>query len=466
MKKNIMIAATDSHQGKTLLSIALTAALKKRGWKISSFKTGPDYIDPMYHSIVGGRNCINLDPFFLEPVGENRSLKEQFLLYSSGTDIALIEAAMGYYSGIYGQEPRASAFTVAAALHSEVILVLDAENGVDVRLIKEYIYRYEPFLIRGIILNKADGKVYERLKPRLEKETGCEVFGFLEKREEFYIKSRHLGLYTPDEGESILSMADKAALYIEKNIDLDALLKAKGDRGLYKGRDEEEIEIKTYSESPKKEKVRIGMARDEALSFIYADNIRLLEREGVETVFFSILHDKALPEGIDGLWFPGGYPERYAAEIEKNIDMRNAVREAVEEGMPCIAECGGFLYLHRELEGEDKKIYSACGVIDSRAFRTEKLQRFGYVELRADKPCLLLDKGEGFRTHEFHYWDSETPGDACTVYKANGSKSWKAVCTSPNLFAGFPHIYFGNNIKMVKKFYNACKKYKDKKHVG
>lgn len=465
MKRSLMIAAMRSGSGKTVLSMALIAALRERGLRVASFKTGPDYIDPIFHRILSGRECINLEPYFLEEEIWPNGLREQFMRYAEDADLALIEAAMGYYDGVYGQEPRASAFCVAAALDAAVILLVDAKAGLEIGSLREYIGRHRPHLIRGLILNRAEEGSCRRIRKELEAGLGIPVLGFLREDAVFHMESRHLGLSLPEGADSLHAKAEILAKEAEKTIDMDRLLALLRKEREYEGEREKDSK-KVRNACAKEEGLTIGVARDEALFFIYADNLFLLEELGMEIRYFSILRDPALPEGICGIWLPGGYPERYAQEIEKNVSLREEIRQKIEGGMPCIAECGGFLYLHRELEGTDQKIHRGCGAIESRAYAAGRLLRFGYIELRAKRDNLLLDRGESCRSHEFHYWESEEPGSDCTAHKANGSRAWEAVHATESLFAGFPHIYLRGNPGMAKKFYKACASYKAEKEKG
>ena len=202
--------------------------------------------------------------------------------------------------------------------------------------------------------------------------------------------------------------------------------------------------------------VRIGVAQDEAFCFTYRDNLQMLEDMGAELVPFSPLSDSRLPERLQGLILSGGYPELHAPALAENSSMREEIREAVKAGLPCIAECGGFLYLHRTLEGEDGKEYPMAGVLDARAFRTPKLSRFGYITLTARQDQLLLGEGEQIRGHEFHYWESESCGEAMQAKKPLRKRSWSCVHGNSTLYAGFPHLFFYSNPEAAWNFLKKC----------
>lgn len=209
------------------------------------------------------------------------------------------------------------------------------------------------------------------------------------------------------------------------------------------------------------------MARDEAFCFLYQDNLELLEALGAELLFFSPLRDQTLSEHIHALILPGGYPELYAEDLSRNRTMLRAVREAVDGGMPTLAECGGFLYLHDQLEDDKGTFWPMAGVIPAKAFRTAKLGRFGYVEITAGTDQLLLAKGESIRSHEFHYWDSESCGTDCHARKASGQQEWDCVHGSDTLYAGFPHIYFYGNpnaaVRLMEKAAEYAKEHDRKR---
>ncbi len=204
------------------------------------------------------------------------------------------------------------------------------------------------------------------------------------------------------------------------------------------------------------DKIRIAVAEDDAFCFTYLDNLELLEEMGAKLVPFSPLRDGHLPEAVSGLILSGGYPELHAKELGSNRSMRASVRKAVADGMPCIAECGGFLYLHRELEGTDGRFYPMAGVLDAKAYRTEKLSRFGYVTLAAEEDQLLGKAGTQIRGHEFHYWDSESCGESFHARKPAGRREWDCVHGTNTLYAGFPHLFYYSNLQVPHAFLRSC----------
>ncbi|MBQ1359057.1 MAG: cobyrinic acid a,c-diamide synthase, partial [Ruthenibacterium sp.] len=201
---------------------------------------------------------------------------------------------------------------------------------------------------------------------------------------------------------------------------------------------------------------RIAVARDEAFCFSYAETLESLRDAGAELVFFSPVHDAALPGGAGGLYLPGGYPELYAGQLSQNAAMRRAVRRAVEAGLPTVAECGGFLYLGRSLEGEDGAVHPMAGALPGAGVRRQKLVRFGYAQLTARADSLLLRAGETVPVHEFHYWDSTENGAAFNAQKPATGRSWTCGFAGPALYAAFPHLYFAGRPQLAERFVRAA----------
>jgi cobyrinic acid a,c-diamide synthase len=202
------------------------------------------------------------------------------------------------------------------------------------------------------------------------------------------------------------------------------------------------------------------VAKDECFCFLYKDNIELLERLGAEIVYFSPLDDKGLPEDISGLIIPGGYPELYSDRLSRNMSMLDSIRRSVSGGMPCMAESGGFMYLHSELEDTSGKFHKMAGVFDGKAFNTKGLAYFGYATVAPKNDC-LLSKGMKVRGHVFHYWDSTDPGKDCEAVRPSGGK-FECMHAKNNLFAGFPSLYYYSNPDMVHRFLTGCKDYSKK----
>ena len=450
----LLITAAASGSGKTAVTCALLAALQKRGKKVCAFKCGPDYIDPMFHRSILGVESHNLDLF----LSTEEAVRNLFETYSAGKDAAIVEGVMGYYDGLGGVTDRASAYHVADTLHLPVLLVL-RPKGTSLTLaaqVKGLCDFRTPHHIAGILLNDCSPMLYQSLAPMLEKETGLPVFGYLPHMEEAAFESRHLGLYTAAEIDDLTARIEKLAEQMEKSVDLEKLL--------YVCQFEENI-LENRAEEKRESYVRLAVAKDEAFCFLYEETLDILQKAGVEIVYFSPLHDNCLPKNMDGLYLPGGYPELYAKGLSENEAMRNTIRTAVENGLPTVAECGGFLYLCQTLQDTEGVIHYMAGILPVNGVKTEKLVRFGYAELRANADSMLFRTGETVPIHEFHYWDTTEKGEAFTMVKPISGRSWQCGFANETLYAGFPHLYFAGNEKLVQRFVATMeKRRKEKNH--
>lgn len=441
----ILIAGTHSGCGKTTVACALLAALKKRGLSPSAFKCGPDYIDPMFHRRAIGIPSHNLDPFFCTA----EQLRRRIAAHAGG--IPVIEGAMGYYDGV-GPEGHYSAYDVARETETPAVLVVDAKGmyasaGAVLKGFSDY---KTPSGILGVIFNNASPALYRGLSSIAEK-VGIKPLGFLPRETKASIESRHLGLVTAEE---ITGIEEKLALLgalAERHIDIDGLLALAGRAP--------DLSACAPDIRPLGS-VRIAVARDEAFCFLYEENLELLAALGCELAFFSPLRDAALPDGTGGLYLCGGYPELHLEALSANSSMFRAVSAAVRGGMPTIAECGGFLYLHDTLDG-----VPMAGVIHADAYRTEKLRRFGYVTLRARADNLLCAAGESIRAHEFHYYESTGCGADFIADKPLSEESWPCVHAGETFYAGFPHLYFDTNPAFAENFVKKAIAYANKKLV-
>lgn len=448
-----MLTAIGSGSGKTMITCGLLQALKNRELKVASFKCGPDYIDPMFHSRVIGMKSRNLDSFFLE----DETLKFVFAKTAQGMDISVIEGVMGYYDGLNGLSTKASTYDIARITDSPSILIINAKgmSGSILALIKGFLEYVEDSKIAGVILNHMTSMYYPIIKKEIEEKLPIRVLGYVPTLPEMKIESRHLGLVSPDEVVHFKEDLAHLSEVFEKTLDIDAILELANNANTFAFREPKIPYLK--------DKVRIGIASDEAFTFYYEDNFDLLRQMGAELTFFSPLRDEKLPENCDGFWLGGGYPERFAKELSSNVTMRESIHKALLQEMPCIAECGGFLYLHNELENENYESFPMVASIDAKAFKTEKLQRFGYIEVTSNKKTIFGDAGVRFPAHEYHYWESEDTGQDFTASKRGRNTTYSCIHSKENLFAGFPHLYLYGNIDMAYQFLKTCAAYRDGK---
>lgn len=448
-----MLAAASSGSGKTTIACAILQALTRMGEHPVSFKCGPDYIDPMFHRQVLGVPSRNLDLFFSDEATAAYLLQKN----SENFSLAFIEGVMGYYDGI-ATTTEASSWQLAKATQTPVVLVLNCK-GMSVSIAAQlggYLSYQPDSQIKGVILNQVSKSIYPEIKALIEQRYDVAVCGYMPKMSDCSLESRHLGLVTAEEIGDLQQRLEKLGEQAMQTIDLPLLLKIAAQAPALAV---PAVQLPAPNPTP----LRIGVARDKAFSFYYADNLELLEQLGAQLVEFSPLHDPQLPDDLDGLLLGGGYPELYADTLSQNRTLMAQIKASLQNGLPCIAECGGFQYLCEQLEGADSKSYPMVGFLPGSSFRTPSLRRFGYVRLTAQKDNLLCKKGEGFAAHEFHYWDSQLCGNGCIAQKPYRRSSWECVVCDENFWAGYPHLYFYANVQMAKNFLNRCNRFHTQK---
>ena len=466
--RRIMIAAPKSGSGKTTITCGLLHIFKEDGEDISSCKCGPDYIDPMFHRQVLGVPSRNLDTFF---TGEDGTRK-LFLKERREGELVVMEGVMGLYDGLGGIREEGSSYHLAKVTQTPIILVVDAKGmGRSViPLIAGFLAYDKAQLIRGVIFNRMSAAYYEILKPLAEEELGIAVLGYFPENKKLQIAGRHLGLCMPGELEDLQGQIRMAAERLRETTDISKLLQiAEGaesleeeteveDSGSERKQSDDTAEKPDTTENSEAMHPRIAVARDEAFCFYYEENLRLLEQAGAEPVYFSPLHDNALPENIHGLLLGGGYPELYAGQLSENDAMRTAIREAVTDGLPTVAECGGFLYLHTTLTDREGHSYPMAGVLPGKCFDTGHLVRFGYIELE-ENSGYFMPRGSRIRAHEFHYYDSEDNGADCVASKPATGRNYPCIHVGENHWYGFPHLYYPSCPEFAKRFVEKAKKF-------
>lgn len=464
----VLIAGTHSGCGKTTVTCGILRALQKRDIDVRAFKCGPDYIDPMFHSEVLGAKSRNIDMFLCsEDTAKQLFVKNSMKIanHSNGKDqcsnsqhnqnlkrepFALVEGVMGYYDGLGGNTVINSTYHISKEFQIPTILVVDCKGSSIsvVAMIQGYLH-YKENPIVGVILNQVSKMMLPFYQEMIEKETGLEVLGCVPRDEKVIIGSRHLGLITAEEIQDLNQKMDRLGDLVEANIDLDRLLEI--------GCGAPELE---YSEAHlpvpivTQNKIKLAVARDKAFCFYYEDGLRTMEELGAELVYFSPLEDKSLPENIDGIILGGGYPELYLAQLGGNHSMLESIREANANQLPIYAECGGFMYLGKSIDG-----YEMTGIIDMQSEMTTKLQNFGYANLTPLVPETLVETS--VRAHEFHYSKSNIKTFAYRAEKSTG-KMWKAGYCSAHIYAQYPHIHFSGEVEVARKFLGKCREYREK----
>lgn len=444
----ILLCAAGSGSGKTTVTCGILQAFVDRGLKTAAFKCGPDYIDPMFHTEVIGAPSRNLDLFFTDPTTARALLAKN----AKSADISVIEGVMGYYDGIANTE-NASSYQVARDTQTPAVLVVNAQ-GMSLSVaaqIKGFATFRADSNLKGVILNRISPMLYPELKAKIEQECGVAVYGYVPKLTDLLLESRHLGLKQPEEVDNLREKLHGLAAQLEKTIDLDALLALAHTAPAL---------TDTLPQRPQLGAgLRLGVAKDAAFCFYYADNLDILRDYGVEIVPFSPMHDRKLPQ-VDGLYLGGGYPELHLDVLSNNTAMMTQMRTAYAEKLPIFAECGGFLYLHKRLEDMHGVLHPLVGLVDADAHYTGKLGRFGYISLETEQNSLFGDAKSRFKGHEFHYFDTQLPGTAMTATKPVRGTTWQCGHAQDNLFCGFPHLYFYSNTDMVESFINCMQAHK------
>ena len=413
----ILITAERSGSGKTTAVCGLLALLKRKGLVPAALKIGPDYIDPMFHRAVLGIPTGNLDTFFTEP----EPARSILLADTEGADLAVLEGVMGYFDGFLKFRPDVET---------------PADNG-----------------IAGVILNRVSPMYYPKLRRVIEETCGVPVLGYIPERKEFALPSRHLGLVTPEELPAFHTWLEALADTLEETLDLTALLSAAEGAPDLPAPSAKAPEEGAESAA----RVRIAVSRDEAFCFSYRENEALLARFGAEIVDVSPLHDPHLPEDIQGIYLTGGYPELHARTLSENKTFLAELRQALEKGMPCIAECGGFLALLQELTDAEGRTYPMAGALPGHGFPAGRLQRFGYFEAETQEDGLFGPAGTVLRGHEFHHWDSDANGEGILLTRPLSGKTGRACVYTENLAAGFPHWYFPSCPQAAEAFVSRCR---------
>lgn len=455
-----MITAASSGSGKTMITCGLLELFKRKGLNPLACKCGPDYIDGLFHKQVLELEGMNLDSYFEAP----EELRDKYSRLSKG-HLPVVEGVMGYFDGLGGSTTRASSWEVAHILDLPAVLVVDA-RGASVSLaavIKGFLEFERPMgsQIKAVIFNRMSPMLYPRIRELVERETGIRAAGFVPELDFLKVGSRHLGLVLPEEIAGLREQMNRLGKCLEETIDWEFLEELGAEK---EGRDALEEE-NTEASCTAAFSFRLGIAMDEAFCFYYQDNLRLLERLGGELVYFSPIHDRSLPEQLDGLILGGGYPELYCEALSLNESMRESVKKAAEGGLPVLGECGGYLYLLEELEAEDGRIWPMTGVLKGKGYKKGKNSRFGYIGVEAEKDSLYLNPGEQIRGHEFHYWDCEVLEEEWVMRakKPVGNRSWPCIRIKNQVMAGFPHLFYPSCPAFAVRFAKACVRYKRKR---
>ena len=436
--KGFLVAGTDSGCGKTTVAIGLMALFRRRGWKVAPFKSGPDFIDPMFHEAATGTASYNLDSYLL---GDD-ALRRLCAKHAADRDITIVEGAMGLFDGL-GPESLGSAAELAGKLGLPVILVVSCKalHQSAAAMVAGY-NALLPGGLRGVILNHVHGmEQYRQLKDLVERKTGVPCLGHLPPEARLELGSRHLGLLQAEEVGDLQGKLDRLARLLEEGCDLPAL-EAMADGFA------PPAPVSAPDFGARLDGLRLGVAQDAAFRFYYRDNLELLQGLGAELAPFSPLADARLPARVDALYVGGGYPEVHAERLAANASLRREIRERVGQGFPVFAECGGLMYLTEAIVADGRE-FPMAGVFNCRAHMTKRLQRFGYAELEFE--------GAHTRCHEFHHSQlepSSVPPNHQLQYrlrKPESGREWACGLRRNNCLAGYAHVHFHSSPEFFKR---------------
>jgi cobyrinic acid a,c-diamide synthase len=448
--RRIVIAGTGSGVGKTTVTIGLMSALKKVGLTVQGFKCGPDYIDPSYHTAVTNRTSRNLDSWMLT---KDRVL-DIFTHGSQGSDIAIIEGVMGFFDGKNPETNEGSTAEISLITKSPVLLVVNCESMARsaAAIVKGFQLFAEGPRIVAVIANKVGSEGHFQLvKKAIEQECHVPVIGYLKRELDIEIPERHLGLIPSMERGELDPYFDKLGELVNESVDIEKLLELAVARPLKVNR-ESSIFVKK-----KEPVVKIAVAKDSAFNFYYPENLEIMEAKGMEIVYFSPLADEELPKDVDGLYIGGGFPEEFAHDLASNEKAKHSVKEAIENGLPTLAECGGFMYLTESIETTEMQKYEMAGVIPGRVQMQSRLAALGYREISGQNANFILENTRA-RGHEFHYStflaaEEEVP----YAYETTGMRGVsKEGFLLHNLVAGYTHFHFASCPEMVENWIKKC----------
>ncbi len=428
------------------------AAFTARGHTVAPFKVGPDFIDPGHHSRITGQASRNLDGWMLS---QDYNLNA-FARHTAGADIAVVEGVMGLFDGYDGRSEAGSTAQMAKWLGLPVVLVVGARAMA--RSAAALVQGFERFddelSFAGVLFNHlGSDRHLNYLKEAMAGHVRMPVLGGLMRDETIAIPERHLGLVTPEDHDLSEENHGRLAGLIENQMDLDTLLQMLPEVDL-------QGKTSRLSNEAKITGVRIGVARDAAFCFYYPDNLELLVAAGAQLIFFSPLTDGRLPEGLDGLYFGGGYPELHAGELADNRSLRQEIRQLSQMNMPIYGECGGFMYLCREMGDTDGNAFPMTGCLPFATRMLGRLKALGYRDICQTQATVLGPAGQTMRGHEFHYstiTDEVLNGSG--VYRmtdrAGMEKTAEGFVVNHTL-GSYVHLHFGSCPQAAKHFVNAC----------
>ena len=449
----IIIAGERSGVGKTTVTLALLAALKSRSPShkslVQSFKVGPDYIDPMFHSYITGLPCRNLDPVLTS----ESYVQSCFAKHSQSAEYSVIEGVMGLFDGATGKDDTARTAHVARLLNAPVVLILNcASTSRSIAAIAHGYRTFDPRIhIAGVVLNRVGSDRHLELLTQALEPLNLPILGVLRRQDNISIPDRHLGLIPTAEMSDLDAIVDRMAHIGETCFDWDKLLPLMESPNLTPP-------LPSWERGLGGEGLRIAIAQDRAFSFYYADNLDLFTEMGAELVPWSPISDNKLPENIHGLYFGGGFPEVFAAELTENKSARESVQTAIKSGIPTYAECGGLMYLCDRIVDFQEKSFPMVNIFPTAATMGKRLT-LGYRQAIALQDSPLVKTGDRVWGHEFHR-SSLTELSDRPLYSLQGYDShlqypdegWQKY----QVHAAYTHLHFGAQTHLLKRFLASC----------
>lgn len=430
------IAAAGSGDGKTTISLALMRAIAKRGLTVQPFKCGPDYIDPSFHNFACHRKSRNLDSWMIGA----EEVKKSFASASADADFAVIEGVMGMFDGAKPGKLEGSTAKIAILTDTPVILVVNCKGmaGSIAAIVKGFTEFCPQIRVIGVIANKVGSPGHaEILRQSLDLAQLPPLLGYFLRNEKWKMPERHLGLVPFAENSLPDQWFEQLAEAAEEYCDLDKIISLA------------QIPRPTTPKiEPQKTRVRLALALDNAFHFYYEDNLDMLRRLGVKLIPFSPLHDTKLPPDIDGIYLGGGFPEMFAAELERNTEMRQNIKKFHQEEGFIYAECGGFMYLSESITGDNGQQHNMCGLVPGHTTMTGRLRSLGYRKAQSINETFFGPAGTIFRGHEFHWSDIEYNQETTPLWqvcKVDSTEQSPAGYQEKNLFASYIHLHFASN---------------------
>lgn len=450
----LIIAGERSGVGKTTVTLALLSCLSRWYRRVQSFKVGPDYIDPMFHQRVTGRPCRNLDPILTSET----YIQTCFHRHLDGVNYALIEGVMGLFDGASGRDDTASTAHIARLLNVPVLLVLDCSRlSRSVAAIAQGYRSFDPRVqVAGVVLNRVGSDRHLELLQDALEPLQLPILGVLRRQDSLTLPDRHLGLVPTDELTFLDQFIDHLATIGETCFNWEHLLP------LLRA----EIHDSTVTHQPLNASVtqpitRIAIARDRAFSFYYPDNLDVLQQLGAELIPWSPLTDTRLPEGVQGLYFGGGFPEVFAQELAENIEARQAVWNAIIQGIPTYAECGGLMYLCQQVTDFEEKSWSMVGLLPTKAIMSKRLT-LGYRQATALQNTPFVSVGENLWGHEFHRSQLTISPDY-PLFEIQGYNPKSKIGTEGwrihQIHASYIHLHWGEKTEIPQRFLHYCQQF-------